>query len=214
MKKFIVEDVLGALQAIMETNTNHYQSDFQLDIKALVKAAKEAGNTTPEDRTFLWMARPNGTWCLLEKNVFLKDSWEHEVWRFYGEQTSDKILAYRVEVSGIENNKVNGRLYELDYENHIRRVKTLAVPAGQMELIYERGERTQKAEKPISRQEDPVLGDLKRFILKPDNPGKLAEVLYEEHENGERLRKGDVQTHIVSLQRRAGRARKKKAAVI
>ena len=36
-------------------------------------------------------------------------------WRFYGEQTRDRILAYAVELTGKAGGKIRGNLYELDY---------------------------------------------------------------------------------------------------
>ena len=53
-----------------------------------------------------------------ERDVFLKDTRQHNTWRFYGEQTRDTILAYAVELTGTEQGKIKGNLYELDYLQH------------------------------------------------------------------------------------------------
>ncbi len=42
---------------------------------------------------------------LPERDVFLKGTRQHNTWRFYGEQTRDKVLAYAVELTGIVNGK-------------------------------------------------------------------------------------------------------------
>ena len=77
MKKIKTTDLIEMLRTIMEFHTTHYQSDFDIDVEILTKAAQKAESTSLEDRTFLWMVRTTGTWCLLEKNVYIKDSQEN-----------------------------------------------------------------------------------------------------------------------------------------
>ena len=93
MQKFENVDILKSLKAIMQTHTEHFQSDFDIDIKTLKQAAK---SPNPEDKKQLWLCRPAGTWCLRERDTFIKGSREHNTFCFYAEQTSDKILAYAV----------------------------------------------------------------------------------------------------------------------
>ena len=100
MNKFENVDVLAALSAIMKQNTAHYQSDFEIDEK-IIRAAVDSA-----DKNLLWFSRPSGTFCDTERNVFLKDTHAHNTWCFYGEQTRDKLLAYAVELSGMERGKV------------------------------------------------------------------------------------------------------------
>ena len=52
-------------------NTEHYKSDFEYDVATLLKAAKQP---KIEDRTYYWLSRPCGTWCLKEKDIFIKGS--------------------------------------------------------------------------------------------------------------------------------------------
>ena len=40
MQKFENVDILKSLKAIMQTHTEHFQSDFDIDIKTLKQAAK------------------------------------------------------------------------------------------------------------------------------------------------------------------------------
>ena len=49
------------------------------------------------------MSRPHGTHCLKEKDVYLKDTSAHNTWRYYDKQTRDKILAYVVEIDGLND---------------------------------------------------------------------------------------------------------------
>ena len=103
MNKFEDVDVIASLEAIMKQNTAFYQNDFDLDRNILQKAA---ASPTAEDRRLLWFSRPSGTSCFRERDVFLKGTRQHNTWRFYGEQTRDKVLAYAVELTGIVNGKI------------------------------------------------------------------------------------------------------------
>ena len=92
LQKFENVDVIASLEAIMKQNTAFYQSDFDIDKQILQKAAV---SPVPEDKRLLWFSRPSGTCCFRERDVFLKDTRQHNTWRFYGEQTRDTILANR-----------------------------------------------------------------------------------------------------------------------
>ena len=49
MQKFENVDILKSLKAIMQTHTEHFQSDFDIDIKTLKQAAK---SPNPEDKKY------------------------------------------------------------------------------------------------------------------------------------------------------------------
>lgn len=112
MNKFENVDVLAALEQLMRQNTAFYRNDFEID-KEMIRQA--AASDRAEDKTLLWMSRPSGTYCFRERDVFLQDTRQHNTWRFYGEQTRDRILAYAVELTGKVGGKIRGNLYELDY---------------------------------------------------------------------------------------------------
>ena len=118
MNKFEDVDVIASLEAIMKQNTAFYQNDFDLDRNILQKAA---ASPTAEDRRLLWFSRPSGTSCFRERDVFLKGTRQHNTWRFYGEQTRDKVLAYAVELTGIVNGKIKGGSKEkIKFETYIQ----------------------------------------------------------------------------------------------
>lgn len=108
MQKFENMDVIAALEAIMHQNTAYYQSDFAYDIKMLREAAR---SDQPEDKLLLWLSRPSGTFCFRERDVLLKDTQAYNTWKFCGEQTHDRILAYAVELTGTANGTLQGNLY-------------------------------------------------------------------------------------------------------
>lgn len=133
MKKHINVDVIPFLREAMLRNTEHYQTDFDSDVKIITKAAK---SEYPEDKVLLWMSRPCGTWCFMEHNVFVKGSFEHNTWTFYAEQTADKIAAFAIVLSEAESNSVKGDVYELDYPAHAAKVTRLsALPMGERKVF-------------------------------------------------------------------------------
>lgn len=109
MQKFENVDVLAALGKIMRQNTAFYRNDFDVD-KGIIRRAVISDQAV--DKALLWMSRPSGTYCFRERDVFLEDTRQHNTWRFYGEQTRDKILAYAVELTGTQDGTIRGNLYE------------------------------------------------------------------------------------------------------
>ena len=196
MNKFENVDVIASLDAIMRQNTAFYQDDFDIDKRILQEAAARPG---AEDRKILWFSRPSGTCCVRERDVFLKDTRQHNTWRFYGEQTRDTVLAYLVELTGKEGGKLKGNLYELDYEQHFRRVIEKSVPADNYTLVYEHGERSIPAGQYFDGNPDPQLGKFERFEAQPNDPEALRGVLMEEERSREKLRPGDFKTHVTML---------------
>ena len=69
-------DVLHFLEQVVRQNTQHYQSDFDYDRRTLTQAAQAVDMA---DRVFCWMSRPAGTWCVKEREVFLRGKSQREV---------------------------------------------------------------------------------------------------------------------------------------
>ena len=72
MPKFMGIDLLDSLERIMKKNTLSYQGDFSYDRKELEDAAAKADALPFRERTYFWMSRRCGTWCLKERRVYLK----------------------------------------------------------------------------------------------------------------------------------------------
>ncbi len=207
MNKFENVDIIASLDAIMRQNTAFYQSDFEIDKEIIQKAA---ASPAAGDKRLLWLSRPSGTYCFRERDVFLKDTRQHNTWRFYGEQTRDNVLAYAVTITGIEDGKIKGDLYELDYPQHFKHVAEQGLPADTVTLHYERGSRTQPAKQYYSGTPDPQLGEFVRGEAQPNDPDTLRYLLQEEQRGRERLKPGDFKEHINTLhesriRREAGR---------
>ena len=196
MQKFENVDVIAALGEIMRQNTAFYQSDFDID-KGIIQRA--AASDQAVDKALLWMSRPSGTYCFRERDVFLKGTRQHNTWRFYGEQTRDKILAYAVELTGIKDGTIRGNLYELDYQQHYRHVIDAALPVSVNRLFYERGSRDIPAEQYFDGSPDRVLGNFLRYEFQPRDPAVLQGALQQEQRGREQARPGDFKAHITTL---------------
>ena len=196
LKKFEDVDVIASLEAIMKQNTAFYQSDFDIDKRILLEAA---ARPVAEDKRLLWFSRPSGTCCVRERDVFLKDTRQHNTWRFYGEQTRDKILAYAVELTGTERGKLKGNLYELDYPQHFRDVAEKSILADNYTLIYEHGERSQPAGQYFDGNPDPQLGKFERFEAQPNDLEALKALLREQQHSRKQHRPGAFKEHIAAL---------------
>lgn len=196
LNKFENVDLLAALDGIMRQNTAFYQSDFEIDKKIIHKAAQ---STLPEDKRLVWLSRPSGTHCFKERDIFMQGTQAHNTWCFYGEQTRDKILAYAVEITGAEDGKIRGNLYELDYQAHFKEVEARAVPADTITLLYERGSRELPANFRYDARPDPQLGNFLHMETLPNDPEALKDLLREQRWDYGRLKVGDFQEHTAAL---------------
>lgn len=196
MQKFENVDVIAALGEIMRQNTAFYQSDFDID-KGIIQRA--AASDQAVDKTLLWMSRPSGTYCFRERDVYLKGTRQHNTWRFYGEQTRDKILAYAVELTGTKDDTIRGNLYELDYQQHYRHVIDAALLVSVNRLFYEHGSRDIPTEQYFDGSPDRVFGDFQRYEAQPHDPVVLQEALQQEQRGREQARTGDFKAHITAL---------------
>ena len=105
-------------------NTTAYQSDFEYDVAVLLKAAKQP---KIEDRTYYWLCRPCGTWCLKEKEVFLIESGAYNIWTHY-EAEHEGFKAFRVVVEELDGEKLLGKVIPFDYAESVPRIKRAALP--------------------------------------------------------------------------------------
>ena len=117
-------DILNFLEKIVQRNTLAYKEDFDVDKEILWNSAQES---SLEHRSFLWMSRPCGTWCVPERETYLQDSRAYKTWTFYADQPNG-IKAYRVVVDGVRDGKLAGRVIPIDYAKQVQRVIKSALP--------------------------------------------------------------------------------------
>ena len=196
MNKFENVDVLASLQQIMQQNTAAFQNDFDIDKKILTQAAK---SKNAENKVYLWFSRPNGTHCLRERDVFLRGTREHNTFRFYHEQTKERVLAYAVVLSGMESGKVKGSIYELDYAAKAKLAIQTALRTDNNRLIYENGSRELPKEYRFEATPDREYGKFVCYEAVPHDPDALRDLLRDESRKRERLKPGNFKEHIGRL---------------
>ena len=135
MRKYENVDIIASLGAVMELNTEHYKSDFNYDMEMFMEAAQ---HPTKENTHLLWLSRHCGTECFRERDAYLKESQAHHTWTFHA-TTGDSILAYAVEITGLQDGKVMGNLFELDYRQHVTKLEQQALPIQEVSLKFEDG---------------------------------------------------------------------------
>ena len=128
-RKFYQPDILSHLAEIVQKNTRAYTTDFDFDAKRLWDSAQE---TDMERRSFLWMCRLLGTWCVLEREVFLDDTNANCIWTHYAD-CPEGLLAYRVVIEGIRDGKLAGKVIPIDYAKQEQRVVKSALPIAKVQ---------------------------------------------------------------------------------
>lgn len=173
-------DLIPFLARVMEVNTRAYRSDFSDDVEKLTRATQEPNM---EDRVFYWMSRPTGTWCVKEREAFLRGTGAHTIWTHYADQP-EGIKAYRVTVTGRENGRIVGSVVPLDYREQVRRVQSHALTAFTMTIQYESGRTITVPYQENPQQIATILpghGGIRRIRYAPENEAELARVIMEEH---------------------------------
>ena len=128
-------DILDYLHSVVEENTVAYKTDFSYDIEKLTASANEPDAA---ERSFLWLSRPHGTWCLKERNVFLKGTTEHSIWTHYDTEHTG-FRAFWVQAERLEGERLTGKVIPIDYAESLRRVKAFALPAAYVKGSYADG---------------------------------------------------------------------------
>ena len=194
--KFKNMDVEASLRAVMERNTEHYQSDFEYDKARFLKAAQ---SEHAEDKTLYWLSRPSGTWCFRERDIFLRDSEAFRTWQHY-KDTSDTILAYTVEITGMEDGRVMGTLYTQDYRAMAEHIDRAALAADTVSIQFEGDGMIYqyRCEDYFNRRYSihDQHGRAEVFQLNPADPEALRSILQNERAYRQRFLPGVFEAHI------------------
>lgn len=164
-------DILSFLEEIVLRNTHSYREDFQFDVRKLTRAAQAQDAV---DRSFYWMSRPCGTWCLNERAVLIRDSFEHSAWTIY-ESEAEKVKAFRVTVTGQDQGRPIGNVYPIDYKSQVRRVLKNAVRAENVSLTFLSGQT-------ITFPCDEVEGRQRNITAQYGSIEKVHYIVQDEHE--------------------------------
>ena len=169
--------LIAFLDEVVSRNTQHYKSDFELDAQKL-RDALDSPNQ--DERVFYFMSRPNGTWCVLEREVFLDDTNANCIWTHYAD-CPEGILAYRIVVEGIRDGKLAGKVIPIDYAKQVRRVMQSALPIVKIQYRDKNGsfcENSYHAFMNSSMPYDEAIHDI-RYV--PESEAELQHILMLEH---------------------------------
>lgn len=194
--KFIGVDILSFMAKVVEKHTQYYQSDFQIDKEMLLRTIDKRGQ---QDKRFIWLCRTHGTWLLLERNVFIKGTSQHNTFNHYIEQSSGPVLAFLVEVTSGTQDSVMGNVYVLDYPEHYEHVQAVSLKAETVVMQYEHGCRTQSADDRISGYPDMEYGKLQSIQYQPHSPEELTELLWNERQERKCFKEGNQSAYIAML---------------
>lgn len=128
-------EIIPFLSRVVQENTHAYREDFDYDVRKITRAVQESNM---EDRTFYWMSRPCGTWCVKERNVFLRETEEHAIWTYY-ESEPEGIRAYRIAITSRRDGAAIGNVFPLRYREQVQRIQQAALPVATVEVTYPNG---------------------------------------------------------------------------
>ena len=168
--------LIAFLDEVVSRNTQHYKSDFELDAQKL-RDALDSPNQ--DERVFYFMSRPNGTWCVLERDAFLRESDGYKIWTHYANMPAG-IEAYRIVITGQCGTAPMGYVVKLNYRDQVQRVIKAAIPFEDVELTFYSGEKFRMPMEQYRKQREEIFfdyGAIKSFRCCPKSEAELYRVI-------------------------------------
>ena len=145
------------------------------------------------------MSRPSGTWCFRERDIFIRDSDAFHTWQFY-KDTRDTILAYTVEITGMEGAAIKGNLYTQDYRVMAEHIERTALPAAAVIVQFEGQSEPMEFSYAYYHEHRLSLhaqfGKAEKFRMEPAVPGLLRGILASEQEYRHNFIPGVFENHL------------------
>ena len=197
MQKFKNVDVEYFLEQVMKSNTKSHQEDFEVDKKMLKEAML---SDSPDEKYLVWLSRTNGTHCLRENDIFIKESPAYYTWQQWAEPKRDeKIIAFAIHITGSMDGKPVADVYELDYTAHAEMVKKDALLSDIKVLHFEHGNIQLPSTAPTHIHPDLNYGEYIRTEYVPQNWERLYDKIYKAHSTYEKLQEGNVEEYLLNL---------------
>ena len=188
-------DILAFLEKVVHKNTLAYTEDFDIDVKTLQNSALESDI---EHRSFFWLSRPNGTWCVPEREAFLRDSGAYHTWTFCAGNPKG-IMAYRVVVDRFRDSKLAGRVIPIDYAKQVQRVIKSALPVAKIQYRDKDEYFCENSYRAFTSSPLPFDDGIHDIRYVPESEAELQHILMLEHRM-ENLSKRPRQTKSVTKQ--------------
>lgn len=194
--KFSGVNLFSFMGTVTEKHVKYYRSDFEIDKEILKEAVFDEEQN---HKTFVWLCRESGTWCLNERNVFISDTSENNTCRFYIEQTRENIRAFIVEVKSFSKGDIFGNIYVLDYPEYYKKICSKALAPETVVLKYEKGIYIEKADYKFDFFADRGLGKLLSYQYQPHSQEELNALLCSERKERDKFMTCDVKTYMALI---------------
>ena len=131
-----------------------------------------------EERTFYWLPDCDGGLCVMERDVFLRDTHDHQLWTSQSPEAGDE--AYHIVVRGGDRKNPRGDIRSFDFSAHLRRLESAAMEVKAVELVFYSGRR-------FSMEPEQLkglywkYGTLRRIRYLPENEAALVRTIMMEH---------------------------------
>lgn len=206
-RRFLNLDIEESLKQLMGQITVNYRTDLNYTLSALRRGAlsQDSGN-----KNFVVFFRRNGVECMNERDLFIGNNPDKgygtrsfHTCQFYHTMTNDPVLAYSVEITGMENGRLRGNLYERD--NH--RLAELSLrscsPYTSVTVSFHTG---REMCFPLAEYDHTSKSDLEYQYGKivsvrnePEDESVVQGALHREHVQREKLPKGRFGVHVQKL---------------
>lgn len=169
-----------ALDGIARNNTAwHLENDLGISIGQMDRAAKM---DDPTEKTLIWISYPAGIDCYSERDVFQKDTRGFNGVQYHANGAGyERKLAYAIEVTGTQDGKLMGNLFEINLQAYGAFVREKAIPYHTMRLFltdaYDRGEQIVMSKQDFDSAYPQELPKMKYWRHEPSDSGALEELL-------------------------------------
>ncbi len=173
-------DLQKALDDIARNNTAwHLENDLGISIGQMKRTAQM---DDPTEKTLIWISYPAGIDCYSERDVFLKDTRGFNGVQYHANGANhERKLAYAVEVTGVQEGKLMGSLFEIDLQAYGAFVRENALSYQTMRLFltdaYDHGAQTVMSKQEFDRAYPQELPEMKYWRHEPADTHALEELL-------------------------------------
>lgn len=173
-------DLREALGDIARNNTAwHLDNDLGISIWQMERADKM---DDPAEKNLIWISYPSGIDCYSEREVFQKDTRGYNGVQFHAKGTAyERKLAYAVEITDIQDEKLMGNLFEINLQEYGAFVRESAVASHDIRLFftdaYDHGEQTVVSKQDFDRAYPHEMQEVKYWRHEPADSGALQALL-------------------------------------
>lgn len=177
MKQNVV--LIPYLERQMDRVTVRFREDFEL-VRRRIEDAARFPEVDPV--RFYWLAWPNGTRIVPEREVYFRDSFAYQIWTHWADWAD--VVACRVVVQRERNGQIIGSVQPFNYSEQVRRIMANAIPAATVEILFYSDEKIVVTPEFLQRSLEQIFwhsGAARRIYHHPEDEMELARIIEEEH---------------------------------